>query len=51
MQGERGSYRFGRGDLYVRAKVTSNKRHPNPSELGDLERAWVQPVRGPAAKQ
>jgi hypothetical protein len=40
-----------RGDeLYVRAKVTSSRPHPNPSEPGDLESAWVQPVRGPGAK-
>ena len=36
-------------DLYVRARVTSTKKHPNPSELGEFERAWVQPVLGPAA--
>lgn len=47
-QGEHSSYRFQPGDLYVRARITSSKRHPNPSELGDFERAWVQPVRGPA---
>jgi hypothetical protein len=40
-----------RGDeLYVRARVTSSKPHPNPSEVGDFECAWVQPVKGPAAK-
>jgi len=49
VHGERASYRFGRDELYVRARVTSTKHHPNPSELGDFERAWVQPARGPAA--
>jgi hypothetical protein len=40
-----------RGDeLYVRARITSSKPHPNPSEVGDVECAWVQPVRGPGAK-
>jgi hypothetical protein len=51
VQGTRASYRFGRDELYVRARVTSTKRHPNPSELGDFERAWVQPTRGPAARK
>lgn len=37
-------------DLYVRARVTSTRLHPNPSQIGDLERAWTQPLRGPAAK-
>jgi hypothetical protein len=49
VHGDRASYRFGRDELYVRARVTSTKRHPNPSELGEFERAWVQPARGPAA--
>ncbi len=49
VHGDKASYRFGRDDLYVRARVTSSKHHPNPSELGDFEQAWVQPTRGPAA--
>ena len=47
--GETAQYQFQPADLYVRARVTSTKRHPNPSEVGDFERAWVQPVLGPAA--
>lgn len=34
-------------ELYVRAKIISDKEHPNPSELGEMERAWAQPVLGP----
>jgi hypothetical protein len=49
VQGERAGYQFAKNDLYVRARVTSTKKHPNPSELGEFERAWVQPVLGPAA--
>ena len=30
-------------ELYVRAVVTSSRIHPNPSEAGEFERAWVQP--------
>jgi hypothetical protein len=51
VEGEQAHYRFGKNDLYVRARVTSTKKHPNPSEIGDFERAWVQPVLGPAAPQ
>jgi hypothetical protein len=51
VESERANYRFGSNDLYVRARITSTKKHPNPSELGDLERAWVQPVLGPAASK
>jgi len=32
-------------ELYVRARVVSSRRHPNPSEPGEFERAWIQPVR------
>jgi len=36
-----------RGDeLYVRAKVTSSRLHPNPYAAGDPECAWVQPITG-----
>lgn len=31
-------------ELYVRAKVTSSKPHPNPYQKGDPEVAWTQPV-------
>jgi hypothetical protein len=47
--GTKATYQFSPDDLYVRAVVTSTKKHPNPSEAGEFERAWVQPVLGPAA--
>jgi predicted metal-dependent phosphoesterase TrpH len=31
-------------ELYVRARVISSKKHPNPFKKGDVEMAWVQPV-------
>lgn len=31
-------------ELYVRARVTSNKPHPNPFRAGDTEMAWTQPI-------
>lgn len=43
--GTTASYEFQGDELYVRAVVTSSRRHPNPSEAGDFEQAWVQPVR------
>lgn len=41
-------YQFRGDELYVRAQVTSSRPHPNPSEIGDFETAWVQPTLGPA---
>jgi hypothetical protein len=38
------SYRLTGRELYVRAKVTSTKLHPNPYGKGDFEVAWTQPV-------
>jgi hypothetical protein len=49
VEGTKASYQFAGDEIYVRARVTSSKLHPNPSELGEFERAWVQPVKGPAA--
>jgi hypothetical protein len=49
--GPSGEYRFAGDELYVRAKVTSSKLHPNPSAVGDKESAWVQPILGPAARK
>lgn len=37
-------YRFRGDELYVRAVVTSSKKHPNPYKAGDFEQAWLQPV-------
>lgn len=38
------SYRLTGKELYVRAKVTSTKLHPNPFAKGDVEVAWTQPA-------
>jgi hypothetical protein len=38
------SYRLTGQELYVRAKVISDKPHPNPYAKGDVEVAWTQPV-------
>jgi hypothetical protein len=46
-EGVSGTYEFEGSELYVRALITASRRHPNPSQPGEYERAWVQPVRGP----
>lgn len=43
-------FTLGEDALYVRAKISSDREHPNPYLAGDRESAWVQPVRGPAAR-
>ena len=47
VEGPTGGFEFSGDELYVRAVVTSSKKHPNPSQLGEMERAWVQPTVGP----
>ena len=37
-------YTFTRDELYVRAVVTSDVLHPNPTAPNDYEKAWTQPV-------
>lgn len=48
--GPQAKYTFRGDELYVRARVTSSRKHPNPSTVGEFERAWVQPVIGPARR-
>lgn len=43
------SYSFDPDDLYVRVRVRSSRKHPNPSRPLEFEQAWTQPVLGPAA--
>ncbi|MCA9066754.1 MAG: hypothetical protein KDA96_26985 [Planctomycetaceae bacterium] len=42
--GTEATYELTGEELYVRAVVTSSRPHPNPSEKGDFEQAWIQPV-------
>lgn len=49
VSGPHARYQFGPEDLYVRGRITSSRRHPNPSVPNEFEQAWVQPVIGPAA--
>ena len=45
VDGPSGTYEFTGNELYVRARVTSSRNHPNPSAVGEFERAWTQPVK------
>ncbi len=49
VKGTSASYDFDGSEIYVRTVVHSSKLHPNPSEVGEVERAWVQPITGPGA--
>lgn len=49
VKGAKASYTLKGDELYVRAKVISSRPHPNPSQRGDVETAWTQPVV-PAAR-
>lgn len=42
--GAAATYEFQGDEIYVRARVTSSAMHPNPSEIGESQRAWIQPV-------
>ena len=42
--GPTATYRFAGDELYVRATVVSDRRHPNGYAPDDLETAWAQPV-------
>ena len=44
VQGTSATYQFTGDEMYVRAVVTSSADHPNPSEVGDKKKAWLQPV-------
>ncbi len=44
VKGTKAGYTLRGDEIYVRAKVISSKPHPNPSQKGDVETAWLQPV-------
>lgn len=43
--GPMASYKLRKKDLYVRAKIVSDKKKENPYADGEVETAWTQPVR------
>ena len=44
VEGNAAMYEVTGQEIYVRAVVSASRRHPNPSEAGEFERAWVQPM-------
>jgi len=50
VQGTQARYEMQGDEIYVRARITSSAPHPNPSEVGESQRAWIQPVIGPAGR-
>lgn len=44
--GPKASYTLKGDELYVRAKIISSRKKENPSEEGEFETAWTQPVFG-----
>ncbi len=44
VEGLNASFTMPKDALYLRATVTSTRKHPNPSFEGQTEQAWVQPV-------
>jgi hypothetical protein len=47
VKGGKARYAAKGDEIYVRARVTSSKRHSNPYAQGDLEMAWTQPLVTP----
>ncbi|MBL4886662.1 MAG: hypothetical protein JKY95_19320 [Planctomycetaceae bacterium] len=51
VKGNNATYKFQGDEIYVRARITSSEKHPNPSEVKDFKMAWVQPVLLKSGKQ
>jgi hypothetical protein len=44
--GKKASYTLTGNEIYVRARIVSNKLQDNPAAEGDVEMAWTQPLIG-----
>ncbi len=44
VKGARATYKVRGDEIYVRARITSTRLHPNPFAEGDVEMAWTQPL-------
>ncbi|QDT96533.1 CehA/McbA family metallohydrolase domain-containing protein [Gimesia aquarii] len=51
VKGPTAKYDFNGNEIYVRALIRSSKLHPNPAQTGEIERAWIQPMKGPGSPQ
>lgn len=47
VEGDAGEYACRGDELYVRARVISTRLKANPCFVGEVERAWTQPIAGP----
>lgn len=47
VEGKKASYRYQGDEMFVRARIVSDKLMANPSPKGDVEKAWTQPVKRP----
>lgn len=43
VKGNTATFTYPEDALYVRATITSSRKHPNPSFEGQMEQAWIQP--------
>ncbi|MFO0867030.1 MAG: hypothetical protein U0744_20715 [Gemmataceae bacterium] len=50
VEGLEPAYQFKGDELYVRARIISDRLHPNPYQKGDVEMAWTQPAVRKSAK-
>ena len=44
LHGTTAKYNFEKDDIFVRAKIISNQKMPNPYKEGETMKAWTQPV-------
>jgi hypothetical protein len=44
VKGNTATFTYSKDALYVRATITSSRKHPNPSFEGQMEQAWIQPM-------
>jgi hypothetical protein len=44
LHGTTAKYNFEKDDIFVRAKIISNQKMPNPIKVGETMKAWTQPV-------
>lgn len=44
VKGPKAAYRPRGDEIYVRARILSTAPHPNPSQAGEVQRAWTQPL-------
>ena len=45
VNGAKARYKFSGDEIFVRARITSTRKKENPYAEGDVEMAWLQPVR------